>query len=215
MSHFKKLLTFRQRFFFLSLILLTILNFLFLDRQILPWILPWTQNLRYFFKCCSFLIFPPLHLGIWLGAFLFIRFFKRNHPLTLPFFEIAITQCAGIALVRLSKVLIGRARPDLFIAKGIYGFYGIQMDHHFHAFPSGHTMTAFTLASSFSLLAPRFRSLFLSGAFLLSMSRVVLLDHYLSDVIGTACLGSMLAVVIHTLLTKITNQNKRLFYENP
>lgn len=178
------------------------LAYFFLDRPLAEGIKHLSKEWRPLFKLGTVLIFPPLHLALWVGAFLLMRL--KKHPLCLPLFEIATVQCIGVAVVRLSKVLIGRARPDLFLKKGIYGFYGLEWNHHFHSFPSGHTMAAFTLAASLSLILPRYRYLCFGCAALLSLSRPLLLGHFLSDVIGTAVISYLIANLVHQFMKKFT-----------
>ena len=205
MDHYKRLFTSRHIFFPLFLLALALLSFFFIDRQALPWIAPLAKEYRPFFMFLSHIIFPPLLLAVWISAFLFARFSKTKRALTLPFFEIATAQCLSVAVVRLTKVLIGRARPDMFLKSGLYGFHGFQLDHHYHSFPSGHSMAAFTLATSLSLLYPRYRLQFYLAALVLSFSRAFITEHYLSDILGTASIGIVIATLTHIILGKITD----------
>ena len=186
---------FRKAFF---LILLSGVSYIFLDQKIVPLIEKTNLPLL---KAFSFLISPPLHLLVWGGVFIRARF-KRSHW-TLPFFEIAVSQCLCVAFARIFKILFGRARPDIFLKKGIYGFHGFEWNHHYHSFPSGHTLTAFTLATSLSFIFPRFRVIFYFLATLFSLSRALLLDHYFSDVIATAAIGMIIASFVHIVTRRI------------
>ena len=56
----------------------------------------------------------------------------------------------------------------------------------FNSFPSSHTYAAFSVAVVLGILAPRWRWAFLSLAALVAVSRLVNLDHYLSDVMTAA-----------------------------
>jgi len=209
MEHFKKLFTFRQRLFPIFLLALAMLSFFLIDRQVLPWIVPLSKTYRPFFKLFSNTIFPPFLLILWIGAFFFARFSKVKRGLSgisHQLFEIATAQCLSVAVVRLTKVLIGRARPDIFLKRGIYGFHGVQLDPHYHSFPSGHTMAAFTLATSLALLYPRYRLQFYFAAFIFSISRVLLAKHYFSDILGTAAVAIAIAMLTHTILEKITGR---------
>jgi len=144
-----------------------------------------------------------MHLFIWIGAFLFLRFIPKLSHLSTKAYEISISLCVSVAIVRIFKVVIGRARPSLYLSKGGYGFHFFSFDPHFHAFPSTHTIIAFTLAMALSLLYPRFRYYLLTAATLLALSRIFLLDHYFSDVIGSACIGVIVAKGVHYVLQKI------------
>ncbi|MDJ0651754.1 MAG: phosphatase PAP2 family protein [Simkaniaceae bacterium] len=114
-----------------------------------------------------------------------------------------MSQCLSVAFARVFKILIGRARPDIFLRKGIYGFYGLECDPYYHSFPSGHALTAFTLATSLSFIFPRCPILFYFLATLLSLSRLFLLNHYLSDVIATAAIGVIIASFVHILTRRV------------
>ncbi|MCB1106827.1 MAG: phosphatase PAP2 family protein [Chlamydiia bacterium] len=186
--------------FFLAL--LATLSYFFLDIPITTSIAPHSKEFYPFSKGCTLLIFPPLYLALPLIGYLISRFKKSRW--TFHFFVIFTAQCLSVAFVRVFKVLIGRARPDIFLKKGIFGFYGFEWNHHFHSFPSGHTMAAFTLATSLSLLFPKGRYLFFTGATLLSLSRIFLLGHFLSDVIGAAAIALIIGKGVHHLCNHIT-----------
>ena len=166
---------------------------------------PYAKAYRIVFKGCTLLIFPPLYLTLSAVGFVITRLKKSRW--SLPCFEILIAQCLSVAFARIFKILIGRARPDIFLKKGVYGFYGFEWDHHFHSFPSGHSIAAFTLASSLALLFPRFRVYFFSVATLLTTSRIFLLDHFASDIIGTAAISLVIAGGVHYFINSITRSS--------
>jgi len=208
MDYIKKFFTFHTILFSIFLLIFAFLSFFFIDRHILLWVTPLTKEYRSFFKFFSHVISPPFLLFIWISAFLFVRFSKTRRVLIFPFFEIATAQCLSVAVVRLTKVLIGRARPDIFLKKGVYGFYGFHLDHHYHSFPSGHTMAALTLATSFSLLFPRYRLYFFLTAFVFSFNRAFMAEHYLSDILGTASMGIVMATITHIIFGKIIDSKQ-------
>ena len=192
----------RKTFFFL---LVALLSYFFLDQQITVLLAPYSKVYRAIWKTGTLLIFPPLYLAFFGGGFLIMRL-KKSHW-TLPFFEILLAQCLSVAFVRVFKIFIGRARPDIFLKKGVYGFHGLSWDHHFHSFPSGHTMAAFTLATSLSYLFPRYRVAFFSIAIILTISRIFLLGHFLSDVIGTAIIALLIGTGVHKFINAITRSS--------
>ena len=192
----------RKSFF---LLLIGCASYFFIDQQITMLISPYAKAYQIVFKACTLLIFPPLYLALSAGGFVVARLKKSRW--SLHFFEILVAQCLSIAFVRVFKIIIGRARPDIFLKKEIYGFYGFKWDHHFHSFPSGHSMAAFTLATSLALLFPRFRIYFFSIAALLTTSRIFLLGHFPSDVIGTAAIALMIAGGVHHFINSITRRS--------
>ena len=82
------------------------------------------------------------------------------------------------------KVILGRARPDMWFDGQFYGFYGFHSDATFWSFPSGHTSVIMGITLGLSVLFPRhFYTLLLAGLTVAS-TRIVLTHHYLSDVLS-------------------------------
>ncbi|CAB3743877.1 phosphatase PAP2 family protein [Achromobacter sp. SIMBA_011] len=100
------------------------------------------------------------------------------------------TMAVGGLVVLVLKRLVARARPELFFEKGIYGLgESFSRANQFNSFPSSHTYAAFAVAVTLGILAPRWRWAFLSLAALVAASRLVNLDHYLSDVLTAAAIA--------------------------
>ena len=167
--------------------------YLFLDKELIPFFktlpLPFPNLL-------SWLIASPVHLILWTTLFIVARITQnRQNPIL---FQVLISQLFAICFSCLFKALLGRARPELFLQRGLYGFYGLHWDNPYHSFPSAHTLTAFTLATSLSLCASRFKSLFFFLAILTSLSRLSLGKHYLSDLFGSAVIGISFARFVYS-----------------
>ncbi|MBI3211472.1 MAG: phosphatase PAP2 family protein [Simkania negevensis] len=200
-----KLQKYKPFFFPLLLVGLAILAYLFIDIPLVNALFPYEtsdRSYRLFFEFLSLLILPPLHLFIWLSLYFLSRFISKLRFLSLNFFEIALAQCITVVLSRILKVIIGRMRPDIFIKEGSHGFNFFSFDSHFQSFPSGHTMSVFALAFSLIFLYPRYRFLFFFAACLLSSSRIFLLDHYLSDVLGSILISFGVAKIVHIVIKK-------------
>jgi len=101
------------------------------------------------------------------------------------------------------KIIIGRARPEMFLTKRFCGFELCNFDDHFHSFPSGHIAAAFALAASIAVCYPRFRILSLSIALVLSLSRILLLAHFPSDLFATGCIVMLVAEMVHLRLKSV------------
>jgi len=86
------------------------------------------------------------------------------------------------------KIIFGRARPELLLQAQEYGFQWVRLDHVHHSFPSGHTTTIMGLVFGLWIIIPRYRWLFLCLGVAVGMSRILLLQHYLSDVLTAAYL---------------------------
>ena len=104
------------------------------------------------------------------------------------FFIFTCIALSGI-FSQLLKHLFGRARPKLFDMVGAFHFDAFSFSARLASFPSGHTVTAFALALSLSLFLPRWRWPLLVIAALVGLSRIVLGQHYPSDVLAGALLG--------------------------
>jgi len=101
---------------------------------------------------------------------------------------------AGI-VDQLLKNLLCRARPNAATAGAFLArFPCFPAPYALASFPSGHTTTAFALATVLSLWYPRGWWAWGGGAVLVGWSRIVLGSHFPSDVLAGAVLG--VAVVL-------------------
>jgi len=64
-----------------------------------------------------------------------------------------------------------------------------------YSFPSGHSITAFAVATSLGLFYPQLLAVLLTAAFLIAASRIILGMHFLSDVLVGCALGVLLGLV--------------------
>lgn len=71
-----------------------------------------------------------------------------------------------------------------------------------YSFPSGHTLSSFAAAYSLRYFYPQIGDFALVFAAIIGFSRLYLHVHYLSDVLGGAILGVLLATCAYQLVTK-------------
>ncbi len=121
----------------------------------------------------------------------------------LLFLSVAVSGIAAILL----KGVFGRARPGLFLQEGIYGFHPFQIDYIWNSFPSGHATTALSAACTLALCFPRFRVLFFTAGFLIAISRVILIQHYPSDIIAGSVLGFLTTLLLYNRFTRRETDN--------
>ena len=112
----------------------------------------------------------------------------------LVFVVVALTGVAAILL----KQFFGRPRPVMFLEQGVTGFHFFVLAKapRLASFPSGHATTAFALATLVWLSGWRWRGLAIVVLVAVAMSRVILLQHYLSDVLAGALVGTVGALAI-------------------
>jgi undecaprenyl-diphosphatase len=123
-------------------------------------------------------------LALIIGWFLSNSMWK--HWEVVEFF--GILGLAGVVLA--IKFLVRRKRPE-----GEWG--GIYRSTDPHSFPSGHAARAFLIAVVASALAPPWWLILLLWVWapLVSLARVAMGVHYLSDVIAGAILGTVVAII--------------------
>jgi len=100
------------------------------------------------------------------------------------------------AFINMLKVVLGRARPKVFLDEGLYGFYYWEFDFSLRSFPSGHATTVFAGMTALAILAPRYRWFFWVFATTMGCFRVISLEHFPSDVFAGAGIGVAGAVVL-------------------
>lgn len=119
-----------------------------------------------------------------------------------------LTIGSASALVHTLKIIVGRARPELFTELGAYSLTPFANSGLYESFPSGHSTAAGAFFGVFAMLLPKLRPLFLILALTIGVSRVIVGAHYPSDVAAGLLLGLWTSVMVAFLFAR---QN-RLFH---
>jgi undecaprenyl-diphosphatase len=101
----------------------------------------------------------------------------------------ALAAALGIAIFLTLKKATGRRRPCTFEPH----CWATLLPPDQFSFPSGHTITAFSVALSLSHFYPNLAAGLLFCALSIAASRVLLGMHFLSDVLAGAAIGGVLA----------------------
>ena len=113
--------------------------------------------------------------------------------------HILLTTVAAAILPHIVKKLVNQERPDRLT---VYGhLHGVPLSgNKYDAFPSGHALHMGALASAATILPPPQRNSVWAAVSLLVATRVVLLAHWMSDVVAGLAMG----VVLERLMRLVT-----------
>ena len=124
-------------------------------------------------------------------------------------------------IVQVIKNLVDSPRPRLFFEAGQYLHFidGVSLANN-SSFPSGHTATAFAIATVMALMMKdkTWQLLILFAAVLVGYSRIYLAQHFLLDVIIGGVIGSasgVLAVYLATNIKGIRRSIKKMHRISP
>lgn len=98
--------------------------------------------------------------------------------------------------VAIVKRIISRARPMVVGHIDPFVFVPFKWTPAYASLPSGHATTAFTVLVGFGSLWPRWRATLLIYAGLISLSRIIVMAHFPSDVFAGAVVGTVGALVV-------------------
>ena len=98
---------------------------------------------------------------------------------------------AGL-VVNPARSVFGRPRPNTEAGDR---FTGPNLSRKYHSFPSGHSATSFGTATALLVSAPAIGVPAMAGAALVGWSRMYVREHYLTDVIVGASIGTFFGVV--------------------
>lgn len=132
---------------------------------------------------------------LFVPAYILSRFVWKNKLSSMRFLFLLISISASGLISILIKWLLGRYRP-IMLEKGFFGFNYFGVGYELNSFPSGHAITAFSLATAISILFPRAGIAAFIIAISIGMSRIMITSHYLSDVIGGAGIGILCTLAV-------------------
>jgi membrane-associated phospholipid phosphatase len=129
-------------------------------------------------------------------AYAVLRFVLKNKLWSMRILYLFISLSASGLINMLIKWLAGRHRPISLFNNGLFGFDHFQMIYESTSFPSGHAVTAFTLATAVGILFPRWSVPAFAAAVAIGVSRILITSHYLSDVLAGAGFGILCTLVV-------------------
>lgn len=151
-------------------------------------------------------IFSAEYLQYFLIAGLLIFLFVGKSRVVLKKNRLMVFSALFAALVsrfvftQIIKIIANRPRPFVFDAA--VQLLLLRHEEAFRSFPSGHATFFFALAVSVFVFNKKAGYWFVSGAFLISLSRVFAGVHYPSDILAGAILGAIVGWLIAKLFKR-------------
>lgn len=141
-------------------------------------------------------------IGFPILAFIFLEVLKKPNIARAFVFLWLCLMFAG-AVCDIIKVILARARPEQFLHYQQYGFfYWLKFKAYYWSFPSGHTTVIASIMIGLSYLKPRYTHIFICIALIVSAMRIVLAQHYISDVMTAFYLSLVCVYFLHAFYLK-------------
>ncbi len=184
--------------FALIAVIVYLVFFFFLDRTIDLWVNDnyaetWLHDLGYYISYSAY--DPFIKVGL---AFCFIMIFVIDPGIKKQWVRSLLYICVSVSIAIIIgdglKFILGRYRPVMLFENNLYGLTLFSTEWALNSSPSGHTLRAFALMTALSLLYRKFAVVFISIAVLIGLSRIVVTDHYPSDVLFGAFIGVITSV---------------------
>ena len=183
-----------------------------LDRPITLWVRAVPDNVVFVFDMLTqaglsdWILIPTLVVTLLALALSFV--FRRR------LMRLALRQLAAITgfvflgvglpglFANIVKRLIGRARPTQLDQDGVLFFSPLAHSGKYESFPSGHTTTGIAFGLVMSFLIPRGTPVFVAFGLLIGLSRIMVGQHYPTDVLGGLVVGSTGAYLVRAFFAR-------------
>jgi membrane-associated phospholipid phosphatase len=126
---------------------------------------------------------------------------------------LALSEASSIAITTGIKYIVKRPRPYISL-KNVHLKKGILADPY--SFPSGHTSTAFSMATTLALRYLKYPQVYVPAylwGLIVGYGRIYFGMHYPSDVLGGAVLGSLAAIGMYSLRNEIFKAKNEILGE--
>ena len=175
-----------------------VLSYLFIDKDVAQWaftlyqkpLFMWAERLSHLGEATYPLVISAL---LWIFYKFKTKEFQKAYYAGL-FFLINVATGVGVNII---KTIFAKARPLQLQWHDEFGFTWFKIDAMHNSFPSGHTTTAFTVATLLALYFPRYTILFYIYAIIMASARVLSYNHYVSDVFAGALFATLSTLYLY------------------
>ena len=185
-------------FAIISLVIIYFIFYNWLDIPIAQWMNQHAQNSDVFElvvgikavfspKIWFFLAIASLIIGC------LMHYGKQRQTAAQPWLFFSVAYFFAFILGFILKFIFARYRPELLFQSDLYGFHFFKIKDAFNSTPSGHALANFAALYAIATIVNKrvVTILLLLLATVISLSRVIMLDHYVSDVIFGAYVGML------------------------
>lgn len=153
----------------------------------------------------------------YLFVFFFFIYLFRNSRISFSIFVLGIVMPITSYFL---KSYFKHPRPLTYFYKHfnnfpIKGIEGLHYHTGHNSFPSGHTMAAFALFTLLAISTKKkwLKIVFIFTAFLVSVSRIYLVQHFLEDVLFGSSIGVLLGILTYTFVFILLKNKKFLDFK--
>lgn len=206
----------------LTLISAIVFSYLYLDKDIAGYFLAHTDTYEPIGDFLSLFGESHWYIGTGVLGFIFFKYIQVNELYKNKFlFLFYINIFSGLMSLG-SKFIFGRIRPwglqnggDEFgfllfdnFDMGLLEKFKYQLnillegEPTYLSFPSGHATTIFAMYMYLSILFPKLFNLWLALSIIFASARILDNDHFLSDILGGALVGTLSTLYIYSKMRK-------------
>jgi membrane-associated phospholipid phosphatase len=195
----------RSSSYFFILIFFSMLSYLYVDQSIINLVTTLSPDLIDFFNWITIVGDGKIIILCILSTLIFRYLYIKPRWAAYGWF-LTLCICTSGVICNILKMLFGRARPELWLTDHQYGFFWLKNTSPYWSFPSGHTTVIMSLAFGLSILFPRHKILFIIASTVVTFSRVVVMKHYVSDVLVAMYLAYFEVMILaHLFRNKLSN----------
>lgn len=181
---------------------LIVLSYFFCDLRISEWMHSIPHSMFLIAQGINQLFEPEIGILVLPLLFFVFRAFTKKETLANLFLFMAITVNATHILIVPIKMLLGRFRPEMWISQHLYGLGFFTHNDAEMSFPSGHVGVLASILFSLACIYPKKFPEILFLTFVLSFCRVIVNDHYMSDILASMLLALFVSQWIYVSLKR-------------